>query len=445
MVITQDILFNLKVSGLENISNISNAAKKASSGGAAKIAKKDMDAAGGISGMMGLNLEAITKPFGSMISLLGSISGAVMGILGIAGGFALLVSSSKSLQKIIEKIGKMIMLVLRPIGDMLAILFMPLMMLIKPLAVFMNALFRPFLTESRKAFSVGMKFFSMGMKEKGTEAMFAGIQLMAMPIIKLLVIAIGQGMKTTIDLFFLPFEFLLNIIKGIGGYLSATGLPVLSQLGDALVSIGDTGLSSITYLKDMAKGLIDDGVKLVVDYIDNEWAPAVIDQVSGLKDLSDSMTKNRAVMPIEDFNKLAIKLDALDIELAIAVSEEMNKMIEKTGVWKNTTNSAIDEIINKTKELQAAANAINIPKPTTPNRWETPTAPEIVYNGSPIITSRGSVGPGWVADTDFSRTVGSLQNVTNINLEFGNVSTQSTKDFVYEVDRMIAEQLRKYR
>ena len=189
----------------------------------------------------------------------------------------------RSLQKVLEGIGKMLMMLLRPIGDMLAALFMPLMMLIKPLGIFINALFRPYIQEARKNFMAAANFYKLGMAEKGTEAMFVGLEQLATPLIKLLVIAIGKGLELSIDIIFKPFEVLLEAFQNLGvAILKAVGL------GDAAVAFENEMIkirNGVTGFKDDLKAGIQTGIDIVLLEID-KWNFKLTEQGKALQEYS---------------------------------------------------------------------------------------------------------------------------------------------------------------
>lgn len=304
----------------------------------------------------------------------------------IAAGIGLIVASSKALQKVLEGIGKMLMMLLRPIGDMLAALFMPLMMLIKPLAVFINALFRPYIQEARKNFRTAMKFYGMGMKEKGNEAMFTGLQLMAAPLIKLLVIAIGEGLKAAIDVITLPFEIFLDLFKGFGEALQNSGIPGLTDMGNVIVDFTSNVKKGVEEVKTQAKDLIDSGIEVVLSGIDN-WGKKLIAQgevlqaeADFMEDLVGDMKDNQ--VSTEDIKKVILAADKAahedfkDTVKAILTGEggltEFNTKFQteittgltavttKVTAWKTEINSLMDQARAANDQAQQNARLSNI-------------------------------------------------------------------------------------
>jgi len=74
----------------------------------------------------------------------GIVSSGMLATIGvIAGGIMVIVSSSKSLMKVIGNFFRMIMLIIKPIGDVISVLLMPLIWMLMPLVKIMNMIFQP--------------------------------------------------------------------------------------------------------------------------------------------------------------------------------------------------------------------------------------------------------------------------------------------------------------
>jgi hypothetical protein len=69
----------------------------------------------------------------------------------------LIVASSRMLQRTLGNITKYLLMFLRPIGDMLAVIFYPLMMILRPLAMLINTMIRPYLQTARQWYRLGLQ------------------------------------------------------------------------------------------------------------------------------------------------------------------------------------------------------------------------------------------------------------------------------------------------
>lgn len=184
------------------------------------------------------------KSYAGMVGSAGR-GGAAMG--GAAGGalgavvtllpafLALVVASSKMLQKTLGNILKYLLMFLRPIGDMLAVLFYPLMMILRPIALMVNTIIRPFLMEARKSFRLALQLGKQAKTAKGlgmTESADAleaasadmwstALATLGMGFAKLVVNVSGELIKvlagTIIDVFTLQFGLLAGVIDAVTG------------------------------------------------------------------------------------------------------------------------------------------------------------------------------------------------------------------------------------
>ena len=221
-----------------------------------------------LSGMMSGGGKAAAGAASGIGGALSGILGAVLPIAGIVGALGILISASKMLERTFGNIFKSILMIIRPIGDILSIIFMPLMLLLRPLGLFINALFRPFITEARKVMMTGMKFLSMGMKGKAAEAFGVASQLLAAPIIKILILAIGEGLKLAVDIIFAPFEILISLLGGLGDVLlQITGAS--QETKDAWTTFVTSLQTNTDLLKESSKSAIDEGVTILLEGIDD--------------------------------------------------------------------------------------------------------------------------------------------------------------------------------
>jgi len=319
---------------------------------------------------------------GGLAGMLGGMTGALTGILAAVGGIAILVQSSKMLQMTIGRLMKMVMLLIRPIGDMLSVLLMPLMMLIRPLSLFVNAMFRPFVREARNAFRSGMKFFSMGMTEKGTDAMFTGLQLMAAPFIKLLVIALGEGLKLATDVIFAPIEMFLNALNGLGTVILSL-IPGSEGAQEAWTNFMGEIISGTEAVKTFAKDNIGVGIDAVLFGID-EWAEGLIAHSQVLAEeanLSSELLKAMETNQIDakTIESTMVKLDQTTREsFGSVIDSVLNDSLIFGQDFPGPISSALDSLVTKAQDTktkidqilsdaQAKADAMVITTPSVTN------------------------------------------------------------------------------
>lgn len=345
------IVFNIETRGAGKAAGAVSAAKGALGAGGAKAAAGAAEAAAGAAGKAGGILTMIKGMAGS----LGAIATSVAGLLGIGAGVVALVMASKTLQKVIERIGKLVLLILRPIGDILGILLMPLMQVLKPLGLFINALFRPFLKEARRAFRIGTKFFSIGMPQKGMEAMFTGLQLLATPLVKLLVIALGEGLKLSIDVITAPYQILIAALQGLGAVI----LGIVDPTGKALKAWNEFmgGLNNgIDRLKTDLKSGIDVAMGVVLGGIDL-WAEGLVKNVGMLEaELSaasaivDEMEANQA-----SASEIAAEITKLDKASHQNFMSVLENIVARSnlfgGQFPSPIKSALEEAYQASEEF----------------------------------------------------------------------------------------------
>jgi len=347
----KEIVINIKQQGaLKSLASVMGNGSKSDGGGGGMLSSL-VGSSGGTGGSGG-----------GISGMLGGMSGALTGILAAVGGIAILVQSSKLLQMTIGRLMKMFMLLVRPIGDMLAVLLMPLMMLIRPLSLFVNAMFRPFIREARNAFRTGMRFFSMGMTEKGTDAMFTGLQLMAAPFLKLLVIAIGEGMKLYVDIIFAPIEMFLRALNGLGLVILQL-VPFSEQAQEAWSNFMGGIIEGTNAVKTMAKDNIDIGITGVLDGID-AWAEGLIEHSTELASQAELSKEFLTVME-ENGVKAATMKDTM-VKLDTTTKDSFTDML--IGLTADSTifgtafpdpiNSALDSLVEKARSTKAEIDGI---------------------------------------------------------------------------------------
>ncbi len=269
--------------------------------------------------------------------ILGSLSGALGKGMAAGAGFGVLMASSKSLQRTVERMLKLIMMVLRPIGDMLSIILQPLMMLIKPLAIFINGLFRPYLIEARKAFRTGTGFMQLGMPGKAADAFFTGIQLMMAPIIKLLVISLGESLKMQVDILLAPIGFFIDAIQGLGNVILST-IPFSDSAREAWNNFMGSLRGGVNALKFSVKEGIDVGIGMILDGID-AWGDGLIEHANDLKAMYEVSKEVHAGLVDNNASSktIAESMNALDMASKENFRDVLEDIIDKTGLWANET------------------------------------------------------------------------------------------------------------
>lgn len=220
------------------------------------------------------------KNTSKMSSGIGQMTGALMKMAGFAFTLLAILQSSKMLIRVMEQVGKLINILLRPIGDTLATIIAPVIMLLKPFAIMMNALMRPFLQDARKIFRMGQQARAAGDTETSNALMMKGATVLGLGFVNLLTVAIGEGMKFMVDIvtsltnmLIEGFQLLGSVLLGVIGASEETqtawtnlmdGLQgTVTQTGEvmkAFISVGVAGISeSITNLKNQ---LVEDAKNL---------------------------------------------------------------------------------------------------------------------------------------------------------------------------------------
>lgn len=350
MTIQQDIIVNVKAKNTNSVSGAVKAATQSVSSGASSMASKSMDRATKqleqinkksdelkklesmkamyeltdsqkqmLKAMEDLNkaksesenfkkLEAEFKGGNSgLLKSLGGISKSALGLLGIATGIAGLVMSSKSLQMMLDRIGKILLMFLRPIADMLSILLMPLLMFLKPMAMFINGIMRPYIQEARQAFRVSAQLRRAGDDTGANEAMVAGGMIMGTGLMAMTVASLGEIGKLLVDLSVGMQQTIVNIIGSLGTViLSAFGASENTILAwqDAIKSTN----AVIEANGDVLKALIDVGVEAAL---------------KGLSDFKDSL-----VLRVKELGMKADEL-AAKTEPAMTATDNYNLSLEK--------------------------------------------------------------------------------------------------------------------
>jgi len=266
------MLGDLKLKILADTSQLKKSMADAGSG-AGGLASGKSSGAGGILGGLG-----------KMTMLLGAI----------AGGIALIVSSSKVLEGTLKQVMRLVGFLLRPIGDILAVGLMPLISILKPLGKMVNAMMRPYLQKARAAMRMGGEFMKAGEGEKAAESFMLGFAYMIKPLTDTLIIAQSHILGTIVSL---PFELLGNALKGLGEILGD------NMIGNAFTSLGESMLNASEVTKN---SIVNLGNKLI------EMGDEVLDKkmgqlMGGLVDTS-GWTKDKVV---EKFGDLLTESDVM--------------------------------------------------------------------------------------------------------------------------------------
>lgn len=306
------VIFKLGVQG--NISGaISNAKKNLASG-------ESMGAQAASSG-------ALNSGIGKMAGSLSGILGAVMKIAGVALTLTFILTSSKMLIRVLEQLGKLISTLLRPIGDALAIVIAPIMMLLKPFAIMMNALMRPFLQDARKIFRMSQQARAAGDTSASNELMLKGATVLGLGFVNLLTVAIGEGMKFIVDLMVNNVNMLLEGFQFLGAAL-------LSVVGasDQTIAAWNTFMNGLqettTQTGEVIKAFIDVGVTGISESMTKLKDQLVLDAnniAKGLPETAKSFQELQKQLGAEGSTSIAVK--AFYDEL-----EELRKKTEENQV-----------------------------------------------------------------------------------------------------------------
>ncbi len=311
MTIQQDIILNVKAKNTNSVSGAVKAATQSASSGAAnagigsaKIIQSGLNKVGsGITGVI-RSIMVLAKP--------------LFTLLGIATGIAGLVMSSKSLQMMLDRIGKILLMFLRPIADMLSILLMPLLMFLKPMAMFINALMKPYIQEARNAMRVSAQLRKAGDVEGANEALGKGALILGTGLMKMLVVVGGEVTKFLVDIFANQQKLIVDVFAGLGTI-------ILSALGASSQSIDNWN----SYMGEF-KNQIDAGTNVLKAMVD-----VGVEQASkGLDGFKDQL--------VEDIGKLKDRLDPLNTstENVSSAQEKLNIALEDLILQTNTTNNA---------------------------------------------------------------------------------------------------------
>jgi len=175
--------------------------------------------AGGILG----GLSDISPTLGKMLPL----------IAGIAGGMAILVTSSKMLQAVLGTIMKLFGLIVKPLGDILAIGLMPIIFILKPIALFFNTIMRPYLLKAMAAMRAGGEFIAQGKPGEAMGAFILGAQFLMKPFFDMVVRGVTEGLAIFADLMS-NIPFIGEIFKGVGDNIRGLGQDIIDFSNDAL-------------------------------------------------------------------------------------------------------------------------------------------------------------------------------------------------------------------
>lgn len=120
---------------------------------------------------------------GGLPQLTGGLTKLVGIGMGVHGMLSTVVSMFKPLLAVTRGIFKTIGLILRPITDLLAIGLMPILFILRPIALFFNTLMRPYIQKAMAAMRAGGQFIQAGMPEQAVQAFALGFQFLIQPIV----------------------------------------------------------------------------------------------------------------------------------------------------------------------------------------------------------------------------------------------------------------------
>lgn len=156
---------------------------------------------------------------------------AKLGMAAVAGGIVgAILASNKHLQRILERISKVLMLILKPITDILMVALMPLLYLFKPIAMFFNILMRPYLKQAMRAMSAGGKLLMQGQYKEAYLAFQTASAWMMKPFLDMFMKGmefLGAGLVElvfgAVDLFLAGIQKLGEVILDVLSHIPGLG------------------------------------------------------------------------------------------------------------------------------------------------------------------------------------------------------------------------------
>lgn len=274
----------------------------------------------------------------------GALGGALGMVVTLLPAFlALVVASSRMLQRTLGNIMKYLLMFLRPIGDMLAVIMYPLMMILRPLALMVNTIIRPFLMEARKSMRLSLQLSKqaktargLGMLDTATELDAASKDMMATGLATL-----GMGFsKVIVNISGELSKIIGGIFIDVVAFQMGNIATIIDALTGNIFNLKDTVASAATGAKSFVESNIDTAIKNFNEYADNF--------------LETVKTKNEGVNTLASYtSKLLtnIATNGGDVKLFDTAISEMWKNLKTNGV------DAISAIKTKAEEL------LNLTKP----------------------------------------------------------------------------------
>jgi len=374
-------------------------------------------------------LGAIKKGIGGMLASLSSLAKIVLPILGLAAGIMLIIQASKMLQRTLGNIGKILLMFLKPIGDMLAILLRPLLMVLRPLALVLNLVWRFYGAQARAAVGAAVRLSKEGMPEQATGAMGAAIGAMFGFFGEVILRALGpafekltagsfnteeaiEGLRKNIESNVDKYVKLANTVTEVTEKIKSMDITMeglVAEIDNAIAELmkhpaaNQELISSLQELREEAlsgKGSIDELLKVWKEYeakiLDKTTVDKAIELATTFGESVDSIKSDvdeasRAFGNISsdvstNIDNLSKDIGAIDIEKLRGVSEllEFNTKDVESLAKKINTNliPAIENLVSKTEK------EISEGPPRTP-----PTLLENILNLIPFPTV---IGPGEV-------------------------------------------------
>jgi len=193
------------------------------------------------------------------------IVGPLMKALGPIALIAVLVKSSKSLQKMVEGLGKLLMLLLKPIGDVLATFLKPIYLFFRPLAKAFNAYFRLYQQQANAAIRAGMTFQKAGMTGKASDSFNTAFLIVMKPFFNLLLLGFEGLAELVNNIFFGAIEWL---IRSLGDAFRAVGWDSAAEaLYDAADAVDELREKVNTNLKEAFKSFIEETDRALFDHV----------------------------------------------------------------------------------------------------------------------------------------------------------------------------------
>jgi len=169
---------------------------------------------GGVrAGILGGGTTGIAGGIGKIAGSLGLLAGvATIGISLLEKIVNILTQTSGILKGVLTGIWKSIMLLLKPIGDILGTALMPILFIIRPIALFFNMLMRPYIMQAMRAMRAGGIFMRAGETAEATAAFTLGFAFLIKPLTDAMIFGISVPIKMLLMGFQVLGDSLLKVL-----------------------------------------------------------------------------------------------------------------------------------------------------------------------------------------------------------------------------------------